>query len=446
MNKINLYASAATLLVLLIWTTVACRDDDRTPDGTGNGRQLNFGTLSTRTGNEVSTGFEAGATLCAYLSCGGNAPQIATLTYHKDGGGDGYWSSDPALYWQSTTQTTILTVYQEVGALGNVSDGKRPFTLTATNKENWKKLDVVAKSTSVSTSPLPPITLEHCMAMVKVTLASTDIDLSSVSGVTVKMTLPTQGELSLTDGTVSRQAESTTADIAFCQLNAGTQEFYALALPGSTGTREIIITVNGINFKYTASEEISLAAGKCSTYALKLNLNGVVMINTKVEGWEEVSAEGTTSNDVQFLEASEGGLTAQLAALPEAQKGIKKIGITGKMDSNDVAALNKYIKDNNITDLTLLTENGFPSNDCYKDCTSLKNVVLGEAFTSVRAGAFDGCTALESVNTSNVTDIGNSAFKGCSSLKSVDLQHIKVLPSGAFEGCIKLEEVGVREI
>ncbi len=60
------------------------------------------------------------------------------------------------------------------------------------------------------------------------------------------------------------------------------------------------------------------------------------------------------------------------------------------------------------------------SSNTFKNCTSLKTVVLHEGLEYINGSTFVGCTALESiVIPSTVTKIDSYAFDGCESLKSV---------------------------
>lgn len=451
MNKINFYTSVTMLLVALTCIAIACRDDNGISDNVENGSELTLSTLNTRTGSESAIDFADGAKLLTYLSCEEIVPRETVLTYHAAiNGKAGYWSSSPALYWLSSTRKNTLTVYQEAEALQSQSNGKRAISLTAiTAESDWTKLDVVAKAVTVNatTDPLPSVTLEHCMAMVKVTVTcSTGLSLTGAT-VGVKMKLPTQGELNLTNGTVVRKAkDGTTADIAFYKPAVDTQEFYALALPETTGTREITITVGKDVYTYTAPKEIVFTAGACNAFALKLNLYGVELSQAMVEEWQDISAQGSPSSDILFLSASSGDLSGKLNALASGQKAIKKVAVTGKMNGSDIGALCSYIKTNNITDLTLLAEGGVVSNNSYNGCTSLKNVVLGRVITSVAHDAFKDCTSLLTISMPGVTHLFDRVFKGCTALKSADMDSLVSIGWEAFKGCIALAEVDLRNV
>ena len=75
------------------------------------------------------------------------------------------------------------------------------------------------------------------------------------------------------------------------------------------------------------------------------------------------------------------------------------------------------------------------SDSAFRDCTSLKNLVLEEGKTSISARIFQGCTALkEVVIPASVTEIGynvTSPFNGCTGLESITFlnPNTEILPA-----------------
>ena len=83
--------------------------------------------------------------------------------------------------------------------------------------------------------------------------------------------------------------------------------------------------------------------------------------------------------------------------------------------------------------------------EAFKDCSSLKSVIIPNSVTSIEYGAFKDCSSLKSVIIPNsVTSIGGWAFEGCSSLTSVTIPNsVTWIGGSAFEGCTSLTSMVV---
>ena len=79
-------------------------------------------------------------------------------------------------------------------------------------------------------------------------------------------------------------------------------------------------------------------------------------------------------------------------------------------------------------------------NNAFKNCTSLKSITLCDGITSIGSSAFSGCSSLESIVLPNkVTSIGNSAFYGCVGLTSISIPDgITNIGTDAFSNCTNL--------
>ena len=81
----------------------------------------------------------------------------------------------------------------------------------------------------------------------------------------------------------------------------------------------------------------------------------------------------------------------------------------------------------------------------FEGCTSLRNLVIPAANTSVSTYLVAGCTSLKTVTIpSNVTSIGRNAFDGCSSLKTVALPSgIRLIAEDTFRNCTSLTGITI---
>jgi len=83
--------------------------------------------------------------------------------------------------------------------------------------------------------------------------------------------------------------------------------------------------------------------------------------------------------------------------------------------------------------------------EAFKDCTSLSNAVIGSQVKAISDGMFSGCTSLTGVTISQpekVTFIGKNAFKECESLEYVNVgESVTSIGGNAFKNCKKLYSV-----
>ena len=81
----------------------------------------------------------------------------------------------------------------------------------------------------------------------------------------------------------------------------------------------------------------------------------------------------------------------------------------------------------------------------FKDCKQLTAVTIMNPGIKIEEGAFEGCTALQTVTIATSTNesvtIDANAFKGCTSLSSISQLNVASLGAGAFSGCSALTEI-----
>ncbi len=83
--------------------------------------------------------------------------------------------------------------------------------------------------------------------------------------------------------------------------------------------------------------------------------------------------------------------------------------------------------DTAVTDVQIPAEiDGYPvsalAEDCFKDCTALKNVTFPETLTSISDYGFHNCTSLESVVIpAQIEQIGSFVFEGCTALTEIQV-------------------------
>ena len=74
----------------------------------------------------------------------------------------------------------------------------------------------------------------------------------------------------------------------------------------------------------------------------------------------------------------------------------------------------------------------------FKNCYTVKKVVLSDSVTEILNDAFMGCTSLSTINLDKIKTIGIDSFKDCRSLKVESLPAIEDIGKNAFSGCTSL--------
>lgn len=101
---------------------------------------------------------------------------------------------------------------------------------------------------------------------------------------------------------------------------------------------------------------------------------------------------------------------------------------------------------------------------CFEDCISLEEITLPESVVYLGMESFEGCSALNTINTDNVLEYDSNVFGGCTSLNTITLndlvkslsmsmfldsgistielpENLEIINSSAFDGCKNLKSI-----
>lgn len=485
----------ASLVLLLIAAATGCTDDHSDAnEPIHTGLPVDFASIriaasangGSGAGSMPTTdagGFYPGDVIRARLLHNGTT-QDARLT-NIGTAGTPNWKADTPVYWQSTTTVHTLTLSR-----GAEEDFTLPDDMNATTSvkapdgsgnNNIPNYTLHDRLFYTSTDRLPgaPIdyTLEHRMAQIVVTLTRaegsklpTDDDLRAAR---VSMELPAEGHFDGTTGKVTNRNTRAKKPVKFLKggEQVGVHSHFAVALPGSTDTEVITITIpvgssstgNEQKYQYTATGPITLEAGSSRVFHLSLGAR-VSAISIKATAWQPVE---------QRLGVSEGygieGVTAGKLKdlLPPTTNDYKHISVSGVLNDDDYSALKAFLnKLPSPVSLEIEITGGSRSipEIAFHDCrnlgavalkgiteigkeafrsSSLTSITLPEELRSIGQHAFVSCQGLKSITLpSLVTKLNYQTFNNCANLASVSLpKGLKEIGEAVFQFCTSLKSI-----
>ena len=110
-----------------------------------------------------------------------------------------------------------------------------------------------------------------------------------------------------------------------------------------------------------------------------------------------------------------------------------------------IDAQNCFTGATSITTLDLsMTKITYLSNAFASSATGLTTVILPSTVTSIYSSAFSGCSSLTTINTSNVTSMGDNAFKG-TAIYEIDTSNVASYGQHVFSNTTNLETFVIKE-
>ncbi len=276
-----------------------------------------------------------------------------------------------------------------------------------------------------------------------------------------KGTMPSNTSIILREGTVGigDGAFEDCSDLTSVTIPNSVTSIPQYAFCGCSGLTEVTIpnsvTSIGIYAFYGTAWYESQPDGIVYAGNIAYKYKGTMPSNTSI-----ILREGTVGiGDDAFYGCS--GLTSVTIPNSVTTIGIAAFkgcsGLTSVTIPNSVTNIGNgaFGSCNSLTSISV--ESGNTNYDSRDNCNAIikttsntliagcKNTVIPTSVTSVRDGAFQGCSGLTSVTIpSSVTSIGISAFQGCSGLTSVTIPNsVTNIGDRAFEDCSDLTSVTI---
>lgn len=214
----------------------------------------------------------------------------------------------------------------------------------------------------------------------------------------------------------------TTVNIGEGILNIGSAAFYKCSGLTSVSLPETLITINESAFE------------SCTNYVGPLTIPDSV---TTIRGFAFAYCYKLSSVKLPASLAQTGRLSFAHC------KEIKSIEIPGKLNEIGSSCFKECQKLETVilSDNTKIIDEG-----AFEDCKKLKEVKNSKVLTAIGRSAFYNCEVLDTIDISNVTQIGSYAFSNCHALLSISLNpNLIEIGENTFEYCSSLTSVELPE-
>ena len=220
------------------------------------------------------------------------------------------------------------------------------------------------------------------------------------------------------------------------------------------------VTGTSITVIFTSGDIIGTMTGTLSNENTTITAQGTVTISGKsvvlygVYAKQDTSG-GTENQSTEVVSANADGsytvtpynISATLAAI--AEKGDTEATLIVINATNDlISKIPEALKANSGVlvnlDLSKSTELTSLPNSAFKNCTSLKKIVLPDN-VSLGEKCFQDCTSLTSINIpEGITTIPKSCFSDCTSLTSITIPDgVEFVEERAFSACYFLSKISI---
>ncbi len=133
-----------------------------------------------------------------------------------------------------------------------------------------------------------------------------------------------------------------------------------------------------------------------------------------------LNLQGDTQIAVTLVPTEGAKLTAEEVKSVDAEtaKDMSAMSLSNTLDDATIKAIREKFVNLESLDMSEVQNTSLPDN-AFKGMTKLASVSIPDNVNSIGAGAFDGCTSLETLTLNGVSSIGEGAFAGCRNLTSV---------------------------
>ncbi|MCF2550435.1 MULTISPECIES: fimbrillin family protein [Bacteroidales] len=390
----------------------------------------------------------------------------------------GTWEPSGADYMVWADDVNTFEAYYPVveGKTDSYTQFELPADQSSSNPTETNyigRADYMTAAASQSKSDALNLTFKHHLTKVTVKISGYGDQYATQKPVFQAPTFTVPTTTTTVDGkTLTVAGNGTTVTGLFSEDTSAEAKhsFTAVLLPGKYAADDTFVQLNiqgGTPLIVKANEQLTtgLESGKAYTFNVTVGKDGATINSVTVgdwgtDGWTESGTADEETGpkvnaDTHTISLSDvGQLNTEL--IGQALNGETTnvpLTIQGPMNENDIAALNKYLKDNSDATLSLdlkgATLASIPDL-AFSQIKGLVSIELPEGLTKIgnsnswNGSVFYGCTGLESVKfPSTLEEMAFSSFFDCTNLETIDLSKTKVasIEAALFRNCSSLTSV-----
>lgn len=316
----------------------------------------------------------------------------------------------------------------------------------------WGKQSDVAPTKNVIR-----LALSHRMANARVTLVEgtgfAAGEWNSTDKVVLTCNTTRKATINMQDGTVTASGSVEKTATTPSRTN---DEWRTIVVPQTVkgGTTLFSITIGGIPYKFSKSEDFTYTAGKMSNFAIRVDKQAeegtyaLTLVSESITPWEnDLVSHDATAKEYIVINSTAGHLADSIAAAGKDYSLIKNLKIKGRINAEDFRFMREQMSllaALNLKDVRVMATNSYNAPDdgipygALRDKKTLTNFVFPDTLKSIQGAAFDNSGLTGSLDIpEGVTEINDNAFYGCTQLAgTLSLPStLKKIGQGAFYNC-----------
>lgn len=347
------------------------------------------------------------------------------------------WSSAYDVYWKDKHTRIDVYGYYPFGSPEDVNNYQ--FTVK-TNQANmpsdgtmgdyeasdflWGKVPGVEPTNNVIRLPMA-----HKMANARVTLIEgsgfADGEWNNLKKQVLVTNTIQDCSIDLATGIVTPTGDVAIKSIIPAQKN---DEWRAIVVPQTipASTQMFSITIDGIPYKFSKSEEFTYIAGKMNNFGIKVDKKestgaySLTLISESITAWEnDLVSHDATAKEYIVINSTPGQLKNAITAAQKDYTKLRNLKITGSINAQDFNFMKSEMQELAALNLKeVRVSNDEIPRDAMADKKTLISLVLPDRLKLIGMSAFGRCTNLAGslIIPEGVEYIGNEAFDHCVNL------------------------------